>query len=102
MTPPAKPAIPARILIRLVRLYRATLSHWLGGQCRFHPTCSAYAIEALHTHGAIRGSRLAISRILRCHPWAKAGFDPVPKTQSGTENTQHETFEERTDSPSRK
>ena len=62
-----------------VHLYRWTLSPFLGRHCRFHPTCSAYALEAIEVHGPWRGWRLALARILRCHPWGGAGFDPVPE-----------------------
>jgi hypothetical protein len=65
-------------LIGLILLYRATLSGWLGGQCRFHPTCSHYAEEAVRVHGAIRGSLLAAWRLLRCGPFTAGGVDPVP------------------------
>ena len=67
-----------RILIALVRAYQYALSPWWGGQCRFTPTCSHYAIEALERHGAAGGSWLALRRILRCHPWGYGGYDPVP------------------------
>lgn len=66
------------ILIALVRGYQYALSPWWGQQCRFSPTCSHYAIEALERHGAITGSWLAVRRILRCHPWTAGGYDPVP------------------------
>lgn len=62
-----------------VRLYQLTLSPWLGMNCRFQPTCSAYAIEALETHGVIHGGWLALRRIVRCHPWGGSGYDPVPE-----------------------
>ena len=65
-------------LILLVRLYQCTLGLVMGGHCRFQPTCSHYAIEALKTHGAIRGSILTIWRVLRCQPFGCAGYDPVP------------------------
>jgi putative membrane protein insertion efficiency factor len=65
-------------LIALVRGYRFLLSPWLGRQCRFEPTCSAYAIEALETHGALRGSALSVARLARCHPFCDGGHDPVP------------------------
>ena len=68
----------ARILIALVRAYRYLLSPWWGNQCRYSPTCSEYAIEALRRHGAARGAALALRRISRCHPWHAGGFDPVP------------------------
>ena len=60
-----------------VMLYRVTLGRLLGGQCRFQPTCSQYAIDAVKLHGAWRGSLLAIRRIGRCHPWGGRGYDPV-------------------------
>lgn len=67
-----------RILIALVRGYQYALSPWWGSQCRFSPTCSHYAIEALERHGALEGSWLACRRVLRCHPWSAGGYDPVP------------------------
>lgn len=67
-----------RLLILLVRGYQVTLSPLLGGQCRYYPTCSAYAIEALERHGALRGSWMAARRIGRCHPFRPGGYDPVP------------------------
>jgi putative membrane protein insertion efficiency factor len=66
-------------LIQLVRLYRVAISPWLGANCRFDPTCSSYAIEALRTYGILKGSWLAAKRIGRCHPWGGSGYDPVPK-----------------------
>jgi len=71
-------SVPARLLAALVRGYRYLLSPWWGRQCRFTPTCSQYAIDALERHGAARGSWLALRRVLRCHPWGGGGFDPVP------------------------
>lgn len=68
----------ARIVALPVRAYRLVLSPWIGHACRFQPTCSAYALEALDRHGALRGSWLAVRRIARCHPWGAAGYDPVP------------------------
>lgn len=75
----------AQPLIWLVRLYRVAISPWLGGNCRFDPTCSNYAIEALQRHGVLRGSWLAARRIARCHPWGGSGYDPVPG-ESGDEH----------------
>lgn len=69
---------PQRLLISLVRGYRLLLSPWLGNTCRFTPTCSAYALEALERHGAAAGAYLAAARIARCHPWCAGGHDPVP------------------------
>lgn len=69
---------PQRGLIALVRGYRFALSPWLGSACRFEPTCSAYALEALAAHGAGRGSVLVLGRLARCAPWCAGGHDPVP------------------------
>ncbi|HPS52029.1 MAG TPA: membrane protein insertion efficiency factor YidD [Phycisphaerae bacterium] len=74
-----------RALIFVVRMYQATLSPFLGRQCRFQPTCSNYFIEAVQTHGSIRGSLLGLWRILRCNPLSKGGYDPVPVKK--TKNT---------------
>lgn len=71
----------AKPLIGLVRLYRVALSPWLGMNCRYQPTCSTYAIEALQSHGALRGSWLAAKRIIRCNPWGGSGYDPVPESK---------------------
>ncbi len=66
------------LLIGLIQLYRYTFSLLLGPRCRYQPTCSAYAIDAIAAHGAWRGGWLAVKRIGRCHPWGGSGFDPVP------------------------
>ena len=66
------------LLMGLVKAYRLFLSPWLGSACRFEPTCSVYALQALQTHGAAAGSYLTVSRIARCHPWCAGGSDPVP------------------------
>ncbi|SEF65349.1 hypothetical protein SAMN04488045_0714 [Thalassococcus halodurans] len=68
----------ARIFSLPVKAYRLIFSPWVGHNCRYQPTCSAYALEALEKHGAIKGGWLAARRILRCHPWGKSGYDPVP------------------------
>jgi len=68
-------------LIWLVKLYRLLISPWLGANCRFDPSCSSYAVEALQRHGALRGGWLAARRIGRCHPWGGSGYDPVPGEQ---------------------
>ena len=65
-------------LIWLVRLYQATLSSWIGQQCRFAPTCSEYFIEAVRLRGPLRGTLLGLWRICRCNPFGKSGYDPVP------------------------
>lgn len=67
-----------RLLLGLIKGYRYLLSPFLGPSCRFYPTCSAYAAEAIEAHGALRGSWLAVKRILKCHPWHPGGLDPVP------------------------
>lgn len=78
------------ILIGLIQLYRWCLSPLLGPNCRFHPTCSAYAQESLARHGTLRGSWLATRRICRCHPWHPGGYDPVPDLTSTTfKRTRH-------------
>jgi putative membrane protein insertion efficiency factor len=67
------------LLVAAIRLYRLTLAGIVGGQCRFHPSCSVYAEEAIRTHGAIRGTALAAWRIARCSPLTRGGYDPVPQ-----------------------
>lgn len=67
-----------KLLILPIRFYQLAISPMLPASCRFVPTCSQYAIEALQKHGAVKGSWLAIKRICRCHPWGGSGFDPVP------------------------
>jgi hypothetical protein len=75
---------PARLLlVSLVRLYQLALSGWLGGQCRFYPSCSAYAIDAIRIHGAVRGSALAAWRVARCGPFTRGGVDHVPRRRRG-------------------
>ena len=66
------------LLIMLLRGYRYAISPIYGQVCRYHPSCSAYALEAVTQHGALRGSWLAARRVGRCHPWAAGGYDPVP------------------------
>ncbi len=70
--------LPAVIARGLIRGYQLTLSPFIGNQCRFHPSCSNYAMEAVEIHGALKGSWLALRRIGRCHPWGGSGYDPVP------------------------
>jgi putative membrane protein insertion efficiency factor len=67
------------LLQALVKTYQLLLSPWLGSQCRFTPSCSNYALQALQTHGAAQGSYLAAKRIVRCGPWCEGGHDPVPE-----------------------
>lgn len=68
------------LLTSPIRMYQRVVSPLLGPRCRFHPSCSSYAIEAIERHGALRGSWLAGRRIVRCHPLNEGGFDPVPDT----------------------
>ena len=76
---------PARLaLLGLIRVYRVTLSGWLGGQCRFYPTCSHYAEDAIRMHGALRGTLMAAWRIARCGPFTRGGVDYVPAPTRST------------------
>lgn len=68
-----------RLLILLIKAYRLLLSPWLGAHCRFHPTCSCYAITAIERFGVLRGILMATRRLSRCHPWHPGGIDPVPE-----------------------
>jgi putative membrane protein insertion efficiency factor len=70
-------------IVQLIRGYRFLLSPWLGAHCRFYPSCSRYAMTALERHGALRGSGLALRRLLRCHPWSPGGIDEVPEEEHG-------------------
>ncbi len=72
-----------RLLMGVVRGYRLLLSPWLGSSCRFEPTCSVYALQALEQHGAARGSYLTVRRLVRCGPWCQGGHDPVPSRAFG-------------------
>ncbi len=65
------------LLVGLVRLYQMTLSPWVGGHCRFYPSCSQYFIEAVRRHGPVRGSARGLARLARCHPCSRGGYDPV-------------------------
>lgn len=68
------------IFMGIIKLYQIAISPMLGASCRFTPTCSAYALEAIQTHGVVRGGWLSIKRIARCHPYHAGGFDPVPES----------------------
>jgi putative membrane protein insertion efficiency factor len=82
---PRSTSAAAWTLLLLVRVYITFLSPFFGGACRFHPSCSNYALEAIQRHGAWRGLGLAVWRLLRCNPLNKPGFDPVPdETRSGS------------------
>lgn len=76
--PRRRAAWTAAPFIAAVRVYQVTLGHFMGGHCRFIPSCSHYAIDAYREHGAARGSWLTLRRLLRCHPLGGSGFDPVP------------------------
>lgn len=81
---------PLAYLLSLpVRAYRLILSPWVGYNCRYQPTCSAYALEALAKHGAIRGGWMAAKRIVRCNPWGSCGYDPVPDKPDTSCNHRH-------------
>ena len=69
------------LLVGAVKLYRLFLSPWLGASCRFEPTCSVYALQALEAHGAAAGSYLTLTRLVRCNPWCEGGCDSVPATK---------------------
>jgi len=76
-------SVPAEIAVGAVRAYQWTVRPLIGANCRFWPSCSDYAVEALRTHGALRGAGLAGWRILRCNPWCDGGYDPVPPCGHG-------------------
>ncbi len=86
---PGHNSLAAKLCIACIRLYQATLSPLIGMHCRFQPTCSRYAVEAIQVHGAIKGCWLAMRRLGRCHPLGGAGYDPVPerKDKSTGEDT---------------
>lgn len=86
-------SVPARILIFCIELYRTYVSPLRLPTCRFSPTCSEYAVEALKTHGAIKGILLAIARLLKCAPWHSGGWDPVPDHGSWRVHKQTSTEE---------
>lgn len=68
----------AKPWIVLIRCYQYAISPFLGRSCRFHPSCSEYAVESLQRHGVVKGLWLAVRRVSRCHPWHRGGYDPVP------------------------
>jgi len=72
------------VLIAGIKVYRIALSPFVGRSCRFVPSCSHYAEDALRAHGPARGSWMALKRIARCHPWSEGGFDPIPRAQSSS------------------
>ncbi|MDE5924869.1 MAG: membrane protein insertion efficiency factor YidD [Muribaculaceae bacterium] len=82
--------IASRLLILPIRFYQGAISPHLPASCRFTPTCSQYAVEAIRIHGPGRGLWLAVRRILRCHPWGGSGYDPVPPRADGSEQKKFE------------
>lgn len=76
-------------LLGLIRFYQLAISPYLGRNCRFYPSCSSYAHEAIQTHGALRGGWFAIRRVGRCHPWHPGGFDPVPESNHCCKEPHH-------------
>lgn len=78
-------SIVTRMMVGMIRLYQLFISPMLGPRCRFHPSCSCYASDALRLHGPVRGSWLAGRRLLRCHPFHPGGFDPVPEPVDSAE-----------------
>jgi uncharacterized protein len=80
---PARPSAAARVMVALITGYRRFVSPLLAPRCRFAPSCSAYALEAVREHGALRGAWLAVRRVARCHPFHPGGFDPVPPVRHG-------------------
>jgi hypothetical protein len=82
-------SILRRLVIVPIRLYQLTISPLLPPSCRYHPSCSAYAIEAVERHGIVTGGWLTLRRLLRCHPWGGSGDDPVPTIGNDQNNTGH-------------
>ena len=74
--------VAGAVLTGAVRTYQWTVRPLIGANCRFHPSCSEYAVEAIAAHGALRGAALSARRILRCNPWTEGGHDPVPNPES--------------------
>ncbi|MDQ6951101.1 MAG: membrane protein insertion efficiency factor YidD [Mariprofundales bacterium] len=83
--------MPARLLLVLIAVYRYGISPLIGPRCRFYPTCSHYAGDAIRNHGAVRGGWLALRRLLRCHPWSAGGVDWVPQPQPSDHHSSHRT-----------
>lgn len=81
--------LPVEFLVLLIRGYKTFISPLLGRRCRFYPTCSSYAIEALRVHGLFKGGALTVWRLLRCGPWTDGGFDPVPPAKKQRRSVSH-------------
>lgn len=83
---------PVKVLVvGLLKAYRFAISPLYGQVCRYHPSCSAYALQAVETHGVLRGTCLAVRRLGRCHPWAAGGYDPVPAAHDPEDSAHHHT-----------
>jgi putative membrane protein insertion efficiency factor len=82
----SRASLPAAAIRALIRAYQMTLSPFIGNQCRFHPSCSNYALEAVDRFGALKGCWLAAKRLGRCHPFHAGGFDPVPGTAGASDS----------------
>lgn len=87
------------LLIGFMKLYRAVISPLYGQVCKYYPSCSAYALEALEVHGAAKGSGLAAKRLASCHPWALGGYDPVPGTAAAREWAAEQAAQQATGTP---
>ena len=88
------------LLIGLLKVYRLVISPLYGNVCRYYPSCSAYALRAVSVHGAVKGSWLAARRLLRCHPWAAGGYDPVPGTPEFAEEMRDQALAVKQNGPS--
>lgn len=88
------------LLVGFIRLWRAVISPIYGNVCKYYPSCSAYGLEAVQVHGAARGSWLTVSRIARCNPWSKGGYDPVPGTPAAEEWAREQAEKLTPDAPS--
>lgn len=84
-----RPSLPARLLMALVRVYQLFVSPLLPPACRFYPTCSRYAVDAIREWGAVRGTAMAVWRVLRCHPFHPGGYDPVPHRTEAPRHLSH-------------
>lgn len=78
-----------KLLLKIIRFYRKHISPHLPPMCRYYPTCSVYAVEAIETHGALKGTLLALWRVLRCNPLSVGGYDPVPPKKDKHHNCKH-------------
>ncbi|MFV0426641.1 MAG: membrane protein insertion efficiency factor YidD [Beutenbergiaceae bacterium] len=101
MSQNGRPSVAARMLTGCVRGYQLIVSPWFAPTCRYYPSCSAYAITALRTHGAVKGTGLALWRVLRCNPWSRGGVDHVPPRPStdGSSSTDAQANNSEPESP---